>query len=103
MESEKPIWSNLEQYLDSLEDGTELSLVLWTSGHAQVNFIKQHPKKYAKTVFASYTTPRGFRGAVPLFRFKVKKESKKKRLSFPFELESFEINAALIKAKFRRK
>jgi hypothetical protein len=89
-------WMGYEEFL---EHGSEISVQLAVDdGTVYLTLNKTGGKKKGiRTI--GYTTTKGFQGNIDLFKFKIKKPQGR----FPFELDSFEVNAGFIKGKFTRK
>ncbi|GEM_PF-5574446 len=89
--------SELTDYDEFLEHGSEISVRLVVdNGTVHLILDKKGGKKNGTI---SFTTANGFQGDIDLFKFKIKKPQGR----FPFELDSFEVNAGFIKGKFTRK
>ena len=83
-----------------IDDGSTITVGLMMMPEPSIPtvVVRITPKTGKEKVY-SYTIT-GVGGNFEFVRFKV---GKKKRLAFPFELESFEVNTGLLKTKFRRK
>jgi len=84
-----------------LDEGTTITLgmKIHSTSLPPMLMVQIIPEK-GKPVLYRYQPASGITGTLDLFKFKM---GRKKRFSFPFELESFEINTGFLKTYFKRK